>query len=103
MADSTRPTDGSRPSDPKELVFQKDSETLRPEAQKNRFSFDLISTFLSAALGAGMTALYTKLCAMRTGWNIFPAVPNWVYYGILVFIFLGSSAIAYRLLRSSSS
>jgi hypothetical protein len=100
MADPTRPTDDSRPSDPKELISVRDRESLIPVADKPKKHFDVPSFLISIVLGFLAMELYRKISAHPAAKNILPSVPSWIYYSILGFIFMIFTNVAYRLIRS---
>lgn len=102
MAHSVRPNDGTRPSDPKDLIFQKDPEEPEspiPAETQQQETWDIPTGFLSAGIGWLCVMLYQRISHLNSVWHIFPTVSAWIYYVILGITFLASSALAYRLIR----
>lgn len=62
MAPSVRPSDGARPSDPDDLIFEADKENVQPQTKKEDQQIPwafLISYFLSFVIG-GLSAMISE-------------------------------------------
>lgn len=96
MAHPVRPSDGTRPSDPKDLVFEGDRET--PSAIRKAHRFQPKAFALSVAISALCVCLHYQI-SQHPFELIRVVLPDLLYYATFGLTFSVVLSLSYRLLR----
>lgn len=98
MAHSVRPSDGTRPSDPKDLIFETDPETIRSQIREREIHRLPSRVLLSVVIGILVVIAHIQIATFAATMGA-PLIPDWAYYVSLVLTGLASAALLFRWLR----